>query len=86
MGTFTATEGTVEVDCRMERFGRFTRYERLRRERDFVVVPGSAGSDLVSWVGLFVGIGAIAGGVAVGLRWWTGSVRRRRGSRSPFGG
>lgn len=75
IGVFTAGEGVNRMVCRHLRFGRRTRYERLRRERPFLVVRGEP--ETRGWWLLFGGIGAAVVGVPVAGVWRTGRLRRR---------
>jgi hypothetical protein len=77
VGTFVAPAGEVEVICRMQPFGRRSRYERLREERDIVVVPGGPGGGFTAVLWILGGTAAVTGAVAVGLRWRAGGLRPR---------
>lgn len=77
VGTFVAPAGEVEVACRMQPFGRRSRDERLRAEREIVVVPGGPGGGFTAVLWILGGTAAVAGAVAVGLRWRAGSLQPR---------
>lgn len=78
VGVFTASAGENAVACRHEVFGRRGLRDRLRSERRFVVTPGSAAGHAAGFWYLFGGMGAAVAGLFVGVRWFAGSVRRRR--------
>ena len=75
VGTFRAPAGTMNVSCHQEPFGRRRGHDRLREQRPFLVARGKPPGDLLGWIGLFGGIGALALAVLPGSRWLRGALR-----------
>lgn len=77
VGTFVAPAGEVEVTCRMQPFGKRSRYERLRPSRELVVVPGGPGGGIAAMAWIVGGALAMGAGLVLGIRSRTGSLERR---------
>jgi hypothetical protein len=77
VGTFVAPAGEVVVTCRMEPFGKRSRYERLRAPRELVVVPGGPGGGLAAMAWIVGGVLAVGAGIVIGVRCRIGVVEPR---------
>jgi hypothetical protein len=77
IGTFDAVEGSVEVACHSERFGRRALRDQLEQERTFIVTAGSPPGGWLPFVALFTAIAALILGLMALGRGWLGSLRTR---------
>jgi hypothetical protein len=83
VGWFTAAEGTVEVRCRQEPFGRVGRHRVLRGEPDFKVVRGKPSVPLRGFLLLSAGIILLVVGIYPLTRGIQGRLVRADGPSPP---